>query len=477
MIASSLLPTPDSPLAGVHAALLRRAQDPAFRALDARRERLRRLADAVRARRSALTRALTLDLGKSRAEGEAAELHPVRQEIKFVLRHLARWARPVRVKTPLTLLGTRSEVRSEPKGAVLILSPWNYPVNLALMPLVGALAAGNTALVKPSEKAPHTAEALRALIEATFAPDEVSLVTGGPHTARELLDLPWDHIFFTGSGAIGREVMMAAARHLTPVTLELGGKSPAIVDASADLPQAAERIAWGKLMNAGQTCVAPDYVLVQQDVEQELLGALKASIERFYGGPVWQRLGSDYGRLVDEAAARRMAALLDDARLHGARVVTGGVVDPAGRFAAPTILSGVSPEMRLLQEEIFGPLLPVVPYRDTAEALAFVRRLGKPLALYAFGRNKGFVDQVGAHSTSGGLVENGVMIHLLNAHLPFGGVGESGQGAYHGEHGFRTFSHTRAVLHEPRLSPIRFAYPPYGRAAPRLLNWLLRHLS
>ncbi|WP_188904880.1 aldehyde dehydrogenase family protein [Deinococcus aerophilus] len=438
---------------------------------------LRRLHDAIRAQRARLADALARDLGKSRAEAEVSEIHAVLEETQFILRRLGRWMAPRRVGTPLMLPGTRSEVRFQARGVTLILSPWNYPVNLALAPLVASLAAGNTVVLKPSEKAPHTARALRELLESVFEPKLVAVLEGGPGVARALTDLPFDHIFFTGSGAVGRRVMAAAAPNLTSVTLELGGKSPALIHDSANLRDAAERIAWGKLLNAGQTCVAPDYVLLPERMCAAFLLEIDAVIARRYGDHAWLRAGPDYGRLVDGESVRRLRQLTADSVAQGARVVRGGDFDPQARFISPTVVADVTPEMPLMQEELFGPVLPVLTYRDFGGALDLIRRQDSPLALYLFTGEPAVTGRVVRETTSGGMVVNGTVIHLINPHLPFGGVGPSGMGKYHGEHGFRTFSHERAILHEPSPSPVRFLYPPYGRPLPRLTAWALRQLE
>ncbi|MVN89348.1 aldehyde dehydrogenase family protein [Deinococcus sp. HMF7620] len=438
---------------------------------------LRRLHDAIRARRTALADALKRDLGKSRAEAEITELHPVLEEIQHAIRRLPRWMATRTAPTPAVLLGARSEIQPQARGVTLILSPWNYPVNLALAPLVASLAAGNTVILKPSEKAPHVARALRELLDSVFEPHLVATVEGDAEVARALTDLPFDHIFFTGSTAVGRQVMRAAAAHLTSVTLELGGKSPALIDASADLTLSAERIAWGKLLNAGQTCVAPDYVLVPEHQQGALLLALDEVIARRYGDRAWLRAGPDYGRLVDDRSVERLERLTRQSVAQGARVVRGGEFSPAERFVAPTIVADVTPDMPLMAEELFGPVLPILTYRTLDEALALIRRLDAPLALYLFAEDEAVTRRVQRETTSGGMVVNGTVVHLTNPHLPFGGVGPSGMGAYHGEHGFRAFSHERAVLTEPRRSVVRFTYPPYGRPGPRLVAWALRLLE
>ncbi|THF85042.1 aldehyde dehydrogenase family protein [Deinococcus sp. KSM4-11] len=435
---------------------------------------LRRLHDAVRSHRRSLLDALHSDLHKSRAEAELTELHPVLEEIAHAVRHLPAWMTPRPVPTPRSLLGVRSSIQAQARGVTLILSPWNYPVNLSLSPLVASLAAGNTVILKPSEKAPRTAQALADLIQSTFDPLLVTVVLGDAEVARALTTLPFDHIFFTGSGAVGREVMRAAAANLTSVTLELGGKSPALIDASADLPVAAERIAYGKLMNAGQTCVAPDYVLVPAASRDTLVDAIKDVIARRYGEPGRVRAGPDYGRMVDAPSVERLERLTRQSVTLGARIALGGVFDPAGRFISPTVVTDVTPDMPLMQEELFGPVLPILTYATLDEALDFIRQRDPPLALYAFAEDARALARIRAQTTSGGLVLNGTVIHLSNPNLPFGGVGPSGTGAYHGEHGFRTFSHLRAVLHEPRRSPVRLSYPPFDRPLLRAVTWLIR---
>ncbi|GHF76823.1 aldehyde dehydrogenase family protein [Deinococcus ficus] len=438
---------------------------------------LRRLYDALRAHRVPLAQALAADLGKSRAEAEITEIHPVLEELQHMIRRLPRWMAPRRVASTLALTGSTSEIRAQARGVTLILSPWNYPVNLALAPLAASLAAGNTVILKPSEKAPNVARALRALLESAFEPHLVAVVEGDAAVAQALTALPFDHIFFTGSTAVGCRVMEAAARNLTSVTLELGGKSPAIVHGSADMALTAERLAWGKLLNAGQTCVAPDYVLIPGAWRDELVVRLDRVIARRFGDGAWLRAGPDYGRLVDAASVERLRALTEGSVAQGARVALGGEFDPAGRFVSPTVVVDVTPDMPLMQEELFGPVLPVLTYRTLDEALDLVRRLDAPLALYLFAQDPCVTERVKRETTSGGMVVNGTVLHLTNPHLPFGGVGPSGMGAYHGHHGFRTFSHERAVLHEGKFSAAGFTYPPYGRPLPRLAAWALRQLE
>ncbi len=442
-----------------------------------RRELLRRLGEAVKSQREQLAAALHQDLGKSRAEAEMMELHPLLEELRLVRRHLGQWMRPRRVSAALSLGLGRSEVQPQARGVVLILGPSNLPVNLNLVPLIGALAAGNSVMLKPSEKAPATARALRRLLDGVFPPGLVSVVEGGPEIAGELLKLPFDHIFFTGSPEVGRKVLAAAAETLTSTTLELGGKSPALVDAGADLEVAAERVAWGKFLNAGQSCIAPDYLLAHETVAGTLVQELIRVVEAQYGGPRWQRHNPDYGRLIDAHSVARLRQATDLSVQAGARIEYGGNFDESGRFGSPTIVSGVNADMALMQHELFGPVLPVLTYRHLDEALDMIRRFEPPLALYLFSSDPETERRVLSETSSGGVVVGGTMIQFVHPHLPFGGVRRSGQGRYHGEYSFRTFSHERAVTREPSVSPVRSLYPPYGRTLPRLTAWALRKLS
>lgn len=437
----------------------------------ARRERLRRLKAGMEAARPDLLAALAEDLGKCAAEAHLTELHVTWAELNLAIRRVGRWMKPRPVGTPLLLLGTRSRVRFEPRGRVLVLAPWNYPVFLTLVPLIAALAAGNTVVLKPSEKAPATEAALVKLIRGTFPPEEVAVATGGPEVAQALLELPFDHFFFTGSTRVGHLVMAAAAKHLAGVTLELGGKSPALVTEGADLARAAARIAWGKWINAGQTCVAPDYVLVPERLERSFLERLEAEVRAMFGP---EPLASPaYAKLIDRAAFERQKALLSGG---GGEVAFGGQLDEPGLRMAPTAVRGVPAGSPLLKEEIFGPILPVLAYRDRAEALSILRGLDQPLASYFFTRDGAEAEAWLRETRAGGTAIDHTVLHLGNPALPFGGRGPSGFGAYHGEHGFRAFSHGRAVLEAGWYDPIGFTKPPYegrlSRLAFRFMRWL-----
>ncbi len=430
-----------------------------------RRAQLQGVRRLLAERETELLGALAADLGKPALEGWMTELRHVANEISGILGHLERWSSPERVPVRALLRPGRARVVPEPLGVVLVIAPWNYPLHLLLLPMVYALAAGNAVVGKPSEVAPATAGALARLLPGYLDPAAVAIVEGGAEVANALLDERWDHIFYTGNGRVGRAVMKAAARNLTPVTLELGGKSPAIVDASAALDVAARRIAWGKLVNAGQTCVAPDYVLVDRRVEQPFLDALAGSIRAFFGEDPSR--SADFGRIVDERHWDRLSGLLAGT---AGRVVLGGAGDRASRYLAPTVVRGVGWDDPLMGEEIFGPILPVIAVDALDDAIAGINAHDKPLALYVFAQDQRAVDRVVAETSSGGVGVNVTLLHLAVADLPFGGVGASGMGAYHGKSGFDTFSHRKSVLHKPARPDPPITYPPYTRIKQRLVR-------
>jgi len=439
---------------------------------------LRRLRAAIVDRREALAAAIFEDFRKPAAEVEITEVHPTLEEIDHAILNLADWMAPRPVAGTALLAGTRSELRYEPKGVVLVLAPWNYPFNLAVVPLVGAIAAGNCVILKPSEKTPATARFLVSLIREVFDECEVAAFDGDAAFAQSLLELPFDHVFFTGSGRVGRQVMAAAAKHLASVTLELGGKSPAIVDRTADLSAAARAITWGRLLNAGQTCIAPDHVWVHQDVEREFLSHLRASVNAFYGPTEEARQQSpDFARVVDDRSFARLKDLVERTVAGGANLEIGGRFDPATRYIAPTVISGVTRDSPLMEDEIFGPVLPVLRYRDREEIYAAVDRQGKPLVLYVFARKRKLVDDVLASISSGGAVINNTLIQWANPHLPFGGVGASGVGSYHGVFGFKAFSHERSVVVQRWFPLTRMLLPPYGARRRELTGKLIRSLE
>ena len=430
--------------------------------------KIRRLHEAMLARRDEIRAAMWADYKKPAAEVDLSEIYPVVSEVRHAARHLERWLKPKRVSTRMALWGSTSRVVCEPKGVTLIISPWNFPFNLTLGPLVSAIAAGNTAMLKPSEMTPESTACIRRIVADVFAENEIAVVEGDASVAEALLRKKWDHIFFTGSPAVGKIVMKAAAEHLTSVTLELGGKSPVIVDSTADLDEAAKKIAWGKFFNCGQICIAPDYLLVDERVCAPFLEKLKSSIAA---------LGdASRGVIVNERHAARIKRLFDHAVEHGAEVVTGGSFH--GREIAPTVVTNVAPHAPLMEEEIFGPILPVVTYRSLDEAFDLIASKEKPLVLYAFSRDRRVVKRILARTTAGGTVINHILIQFYQLNLPFGGVGHSGMGRSHGYYGFETFSNVRSVLDQRlRFSAIELLYPPYrGKLKEKLIDFTVKWL-
>ena len=424
------------------------------RPLSWRKRQLERMIALLEENETELSEALATDLGKPAVEGFVTDIAFVIGEVKLMLKNLRRWNRPERVRTPIVAMPASSKRIPEPLGVVLVIAPWNYPIQLLLVPAAGAIAAGNTVVMKPSEVSSATSAALARLVPKYLDPSAIALVEGGVPETTALLAQRFDHIFYTGNGTVGRVVMRAAAEHLTPVTLELGGKSPTIVHASADLDVAARRIAWGKWLNAGQTCVAPDYVLVEKSVETALVDRIRRVIGEFYGDD--PKISGSYGRIVSERHFDRLSGLM-----NGGRVIIGGHIDRNDRYIAPTVLADVDLGSPLMNEEIFGPLLPIVPVNSIREAISFVNARPHPLALYVFAEKKSVVDEVLAHTTAGGVTVNGTLMHLTSPNLPFGGVGESGMGAYHGEAGVRIFQHRKPVLSRSTKVDPSLAYPPY----------------
>ncbi len=440
---------------------------------DQRILKLRALRDALLAHRGRIQDALFADFRKPPEEVDLSELGVVLAEISHAVKHLRHWMKPHRTPTPVPYVGTSVTHRVEPKGVVLIVSPWNYPVNLALAPLVSAVAAGNCAILKPSELTPATSRLLSTLIAEVFDEEEVTVVEGNADTARALLELPFNHIFFTGSPRVGRLVMAAAARHLTSVTLELGGKSPTLVDGTTDLALTARRIAFGKFANAGQTCIAPDYVLVARPALDPLLHALDDAIHAFYGS---SDPSPSLAAIVNEAQLDRLDALLQDALARGARCTAGGRIDRATMTFSPTVLTDVPPEARLLKEEIFGPILPVLAYDRLEDAIAFVNALPPALTTYVFSNDPKVERAIRTGTTSGSLLVNDTLIHFGHPDLPFGGVQDSGVGRSHGRAGFLAFSNERPVMRQRVGQAALFGrlFPPYSRTTRWVLDILLR---
>lgn len=433
----------------------------ATRGIAFRKKALRSLDAALRKYERPLTDALWTDLHKSYEEAYLTEIGLVYAEIKKHLRHVRRWARPQRVAPTMGVFPSRSKVVCEPLGTALVIAPWNYPVQLLLNPLVGAISAGCTAILKPSPYVPHVAQVLGRIVAEAFDERHVAVVQGDRTVNAALLEQRYDLIFFTGSPALGKTVMAAAAKNLTPVVLELGGKSPCIVDADADLALAARRVAWGKALNAGQTCIAPDYLLLHEAVKARFVEKLKRAFADLLGTD--PRESKHYARIVNDRAFERLLSYLNDGD-----IVFGGTVDAAERYFEPTVLDHVSPDSPVMQEEIFGPIFPIQTFGTLDEAVRFVNGREKPLALYYFG-TKG--DEVLRRTSSGGACINDTIMHIANGNLPFGGVGQSGMSAYHGVESFRVFSHRRAVVSSPTWIDVPFRYMPYSlfRFVKRLL--------
>lgn len=447
------------------------AQDSFFRSgrtksYEFRIDQLKKLRDAIRKHEALLTEALKADLRKHPTESYISEVGFVLEELNLTIKHLKSWMKPRRAPTPLSLQPAKSIIVSEPLGRVLIIAPWNYPVQLTFGPLIGAIAAGNTICLKPSELTPHCTEAVERVLRESLNPDLCMVFKGGVEVSQALLDQRWDHIFFTGSTQVGRIVAQAAAKHLTPCTLELGGKSPCIVMKSCDLKITARRIVFGKLMNSGQTCVAPDYLLVEESVKDDLIQALAAEIERRYGK---DPLANDQlPRIVNANHFQRLSRLIDPSK-----VAIGGSTDAARLSIEPTLLKDVSPDDPVMQEEIFGPILPLLTVRSIDEAIAFVNKREKPLALYIYSADRNEQDKVIASCSFGGGCVNDSIIHVGNPHLPFGGVGHSGVGAYHGPFSFDCFSHKKSLLVRGSAGDLPLRYAPWTQLKDKIFRFLM----
>lgn len=410
--------------------------------------------------------ALVADLGKPRFEAYTTEVGFLLSEIEHTIKHLAKWMKPTRVKSSMVVQPATSKIYHDPLGVALVIGAWNYPLQLSVGPAIGAISAGNCVVIKPSEVSQNTSTLIHALLPQYLDADCIRVVEGGIPETTDLLEQKWDYIFYTGNGTVGRIIMAAAAKNLTPVTLELGGKSPTIVDETADIEVTARRIIWGKFTNSGQTCVAPDYVLVHERVHDELLAALKNAIVEFYGSDA--KSSPDYGRIINERHCNRLIALLD-----GSTIAHGGEHDVSERFIEPTILTDVTGDSPVMAEEIFGPILPLIKVSSIDEAIDFVNDRPKPLALYVFAKDKARAKKVIRHTSSGGGAINHVWMHLAVPGLPFGGVGESGMGAYHGQHSFEIFSHQKSIIDKPTFVDPSLVYPPYGDFQKNVIKRLL----
>ncbi|MCA0152676.1 aldehyde dehydrogenase family protein [Winogradskyella vincentii] len=403
--------------------------------------------------------ALFKDLGKPKVESELSEVYQIIGDIKYIKRHLHRWTRKQKVRTPLSMLGSSSYYIYEPKGVCLIISPWNFPFNLTFGPLISAIAAGNTAIIKPSEMTPNSSALMATIIKHIFDEEEVALVEGEVETSTELLKLPFNHIFFTGSPNVGKIVMTAAAKHLASVTLELGGKSPTIIDKTANIKQATKKVVWGKFLNAGQICVSPDYILVDERVKSEFIDSCKQWIEHFYSKEPQQ--SNSYARIVTPKHFKRLKSHLDNAQTLNAKIVVGGKYDESNKYISPTIVTDLKEEASLLNEEIFGPIMPIVSYETIDNAIDYINSKERPLALYVYSKKKLFINKVIKNTRAGGTCINNNVIHYANHNLPFGGTNNSGIGKSHGFFGFKAFSNERAVVKQHFFGAAEFLFPPY----------------
>ena len=440
--------------------------------------KLKALRTAIIARQDELYATLWQDFHKSPFESWLTEVFPSIEEIDKATTGLGGWMKDKKVRGVFFLPGARSYLRYEPKGRVLIMAPWNYPFQLLVAPLFSAIAAGNVAIVKPSNKTPATSAFIASLLEGVFPPEEVAVVEGpGSSLGNLLLELPFDHVFFTGSPAVGAQVGEAAQRVHAGLTLELGGKSPTVVLPDADLKDAAAKIAWGKCLNAGQTCIAPDYVFCRRDKVDAFSELAAGAVKRMYGESDEERHASmDFVRIVHANACERHRELVDDAMVKGAKLVLGGTFDIPDRYTPPTILAGVRPDMAIMDEEIFGPILPILSYDSIEEVITFIQSHPKPLALYLFGRSRQGINEVLGRTTSGSACINDLIVQIENLNVPFGGIGMSGTGNYHGLFGFKTFSHERNYMRMGKPNLVTRLYPPYGNRAQALMKGLLERV-
>lgn len=435
--------------------------------IDFRYEQLRRLKKAILAYESRINRALFQDLHKSNMESYSTEVGLCLAEISYVLKHLSAWTKDKKVKSPILFPGSKPFIYNEPYGIVLVISPWNYPFQLTVSPLIGAIAAGNCAILKPSEISPYISQVIQEMINEYFDDGYIAVVQGDSEVAKRLLLNRFDYIIYTGGGVVGKAVMRAAAENLTPITLELGGKSPCLVDSEADLDKAARRITWGKFLNAGQTCIAPDYMLVHKSVKSKLIDKIKVAIKDFYGED--PRQSPDYGRIINYRHFERLSEYIKEGD-----VIIGGNTLSLDRYISPTLIANVSPEMKMMQEEIFGPILPVLEYSEINDAFEFIKSRPKPLAIYVFSNNKGIQKRALKETSSGGVCINDVVVHFAVVELPYGGVGDSGFGKYHGKAGYELLSNKKSVMKQTTLFDLKFRYPPYRAATLSLIKKLLR---
>jgi len=437
-----------------------------------RKKWLNALLKAVMSHRDEIRTAIYKDCRRHESEVDMTEIYPVISEIKCARRNLSLWMAQKTKETPFALMGSSSWTKAEPKGRVLIIAPWNFPLNLTLSPLVSAISAGNTVILKPSEYTPHTNQVIAEIVKEVFDEDHVFMAEGAVETTQHILDKPFNHIFFTGSSAVGKIVMKAAAENLTSVTLEMGGKSPTIVDKTADLKKAAKRIAWGKFVNNGQICIAPDYIMAHESIKDELEKQLSHFLDEFYPNPLSD---PSYSRIINKRNYDRVKDYLDDAKAKGARIVYGGETDAEQLYIQPTLLEDIKEDSKILEEEIFGPLLPIRSYSTNEELCEYINSKPKPLALYIYSRSKKTTDYIQTHTRAGATCINHNALHFYNTNLPFGGVNNSGIGKAHGEDGFKEFSNARAVYKQNMPNALELLVPPYNSFKQKLIDLTLKY--
>ena len=437
---------------------------------------LDRFEQVFRASEEKIYKSAAGDYGKPQAETDMAEIMPVLMELKHVRKNLKKWMKPVPVRATMMLFGTSSKIVKEPKGVTLVVSPWNYPFYLTFGPMISSIAAGNTVIIKPSEMTPNMSAIISEIVEKAFNPEEVCLFQGEADVASYLTSLPFDHIFFTGSPAVGKHVMAAAARNLTSVTLELGGKSPVIIDQSVEIKKAVKSIAWGKFINNGQTCIAPDYLYVHESIKGEFVTEMVACVEKHYGLGNVAKDNADYCQIVNDSHYQRIKRLLTDAQAQGGKLITGGQTDDVERFIAPTLIEGMSKNAAIMCEEIFGPLLPIITFTDLDEVISYVNSKPKPLALYIFSKDSRNIEKILTETSAGDSCINQTMMHVAHQNLPFGGVNNSGIGKSGGIWGFDAFSHGRSVLTD-KFSSASMLHPPYTPKVRKLIKMAIKMMS
>jgi len=438
------------------------------RSKEFRRTQLLVLKKMIIANEDQILNAVSLDLHKPDFENKMSETQILLWEIDFVLKNLTDWMAPQMVETPLFHQPAKSKIIAEPLGLSLIIAPWNYPFQLLIAPLIAAIAAGNTAVLKPSEISENTAKCVAELIGKTFDQEFIAVIEGGVDQTTELLKQKWDVIFYTGNTIVGKIVMKAASEYLTPVILELGGKSPCIIDQHTNIKQTARKVAWGKFLNAGQTCIAPDYILIHQSIKEQFVDALKSALIEFYGEV--PSSSPHYARIINQKHFNRLVQYLE-----GVKLLHGGVHDVSECFISPTIIDQPDINSGVMNDEIFGPLLPIITYNNLNEAITFINQRPKPLALYVFSTKSKVIDQIIAETSSGGVCVNDTISHITTSALPFGGVGDSGMGQYHGKKGFESFSHLKSVMVKSQLFDLPMRYPPYiklGKGLLKIFKWV-----